>query len=169
MARRADDGGDASAFRIGCAEAGPNLLSLVERWLERTPFLEIGTFKWWTHYQVRSRCWRVRAALAPPSRRRAPSSPPAPAPSHPSQHAVNAMFDADERSISINTMLSEEARATQQQELRNQRSTFDSLFNEAAYEELRKRGDRRMSYRAMQAVRRRAMFSRRRSTTCVLM
>ena len=62
------------------------------------------------------------------------------------------MFDEDERSIAANPHLSAEAKAAQHEALKAQRSTFDSLFNEAAYEELRKRGDRRISYRAMQAV-----------------
>lgn len=42
--------------RPGCcvphAEKEPSLHDLVERWLERTPFLAIGTFNWWQHYQT---------------------------------------------------------------------------------------------------------------------
>ena len=33
------------------AESEPSLFALVEAWLERTPFLSLGGFSWWTHYR----------------------------------------------------------------------------------------------------------------------
>ncbi|MFN0157488.1 MAG: tryptophan 2,3-dioxygenase family protein [Bacteroidota bacterium] len=35
---------------IRASEQGPSLFTLVERWLERTPFLEFEGFNFWTHY-----------------------------------------------------------------------------------------------------------------------
>jgi len=69
------------------------------------------------------------------------------------QAAVNAMFEADAASISANPLLPPDAKREQLDNLTSQRGTFESLFDESAYEELRTRGDRRFSYKAMQAVR----------------
>lgn len=37
---------------VKASEAEPSLFKLIESWLERTPFLAIGGFSWWAHYQA---------------------------------------------------------------------------------------------------------------------
>jgi tryptophan 2,3-dioxygenase len=62
------------------------------------------------------------------------------------------MLDEDERSIRANTHLAGDLILQQVKELGKQREHFASLFDEEKYNALLKTGDRRMSYRAMQAA-----------------
>lgn len=115
---------------VSASEDQPSILTLVERWLERTPFLDIGTFSFWTHYQ----------------------------------QAVGRMHQADEDAIRANELLVGEPRELALAELAAQRRHFSSLFNEAEYEDMRKRGDRRISQKALQAVRARPRGGGRRAS-----
>ncbi|HVE12067.1 MAG TPA: tryptophan 2,3-dioxygenase family protein [Elusimicrobiota bacterium] len=40
------------AARMVSAERAPSLFSLVERWLERTPFLDVGAYRFWDSYRA---------------------------------------------------------------------------------------------------------------------
>jgi len=62
------------------------------------------------------------------------------------------MLDEDERSIRANTHLAGDLILQQVKELGKQREHFASLFDEDKYNALLMTGDRRMSYRAMQAA-----------------
>ena len=42
----------ANCDSIPIAESAPSLFSLIEGWLERTPFLDVGSFSWWAHYRT---------------------------------------------------------------------------------------------------------------------
>lgn len=133
------------AATVKTAEDEPSILQLVERWLERTPALDWvaeseasptaaadaaaasgdGTSSFWAHYRS----------------------------------AVTAMLDEDERAIRANSggpagsgALAPELVLQQVAELSKQREHFNALFSEAKYGELLKRGDKRLSYRAMQAA-----------------
>jgi tryptophan 2,3-dioxygenase len=110
---------DKDAAVVADAEAAPSVHSLLEAWLERTPFLAIGTFNWWRYYET----------------------------------SVTHMLDEDERAIRANPHLHPDLIEQQIRELAVQREHFASLFDESKYETSRKKGDRRFSYRAMQAVR----------------
>lgn len=68
------------------------------------------------------------------------------------QDAVTALLDADADCVSTNPALTPEQREAQLAELEATRSSFASLFDETAHDALRKRGDRRLSYRATQAA-----------------
>jgi tryptophan 2,3-dioxygenase len=141
------EGADNEAVRK--AEREPSLFSLVEQWLERTPFLQSfvgaeqqapgqgpreGDFTWWRHYQ----------------------------------QAVEAMLGEDERAIrempvnsgnpdrsTASALLAwgptSEQRDMQLQEVQLQRDSFGCLFDEQKYRALQARGDRRLSWRATQA------------------
>lgn len=107
------------AGKVQESEKEPSLHDLVEAWLERTPFLAIGTFNWWKHYEG----------------------------------AVKHMLDEDERAIRANShMIAAEMLAAQLKELEAQREHYAALFNEDKYKVLQEKGERRLSYRAMQAA-----------------
>jgi tryptophan 2,3-dioxygenase len=50
---------------VSSSESGPSLFDLVERWLERTPFLETGGYRFWDEFEgvVRSRLERDREVI----------------------------------------------------------------------------------------------------------
>ena len=50
---------------VVASESGPSLFDLVERWLERTPFLETGDYRFWEEFEsaVRSRLERDREII----------------------------------------------------------------------------------------------------------
>ena len=132
-------------------ESEPSLFSLVEGWLERTPFLAVGDFRFWSHYQdavalmlekdraaieggmVRGpfiiyscltlKCLRF-LAFRPLPRHRNPLTQP----------------------------ITPEQRESQLADLAAQQETFASIFDEEKHAALVKRGDRRLSYKATQAA-----------------
>ncbi len=128
---------EADAATVAAAEAEPSLFSLVEAWLERTPFLEwtgpasrsssggggggggAATFSFWAHYR----------------------------------DAVEAMLAADEASLkgftSTHAPATLEAHA---KDLAAQRAHFETLLDPEKYAESVARGERRLSHRAMQAA-----------------
>ena len=68
------------------------------------------------------------------------------------QSAVTSMLDADAAAVSQNPALTSSQREAQLAELEATRTSFESMFDEGAHNALRKRGDRRLSYRATQAA-----------------
>lgn len=109
-------GGDAET--VTASESQPSLLSLVQSWLERTPFLAIGDFSWWQAYQA----------------------------------AVARQHDADEAAIRSATHDSPGQLEAQLRELDAARAHYATLFDEASHDELVRRGERTLSYTAMQAA-----------------
>lgn len=89
----------------------PTLLTLVEKWLERTPFLITDDFSFWDNYK----------------------------------HAVEVMLKQDKQKIENETALSsseKESRLLQHQQTEKQ---FQSLYDDAIYNEYVTAGDRRIS------------------------
>ncbi len=121
---------EADAATVAAAEAEPSLFSLVEAWLERTPFLEWAgppargggggaTFSFWTHYR----------------------------------DAVEAMLAADEASLKgFSATHSQATLEAHARDLAAQRAHFESLLDPEKYAESVARGERRLSHRAMQAA-----------------
>jgi tryptophan 2,3-dioxygenase len=100
------------------AEDEPSLFQLVERWLERTPFLEFQGFNFWTSYRA----------------------------------AVTKMLESDRGIIQTNPTLSNEEREAQLHELSQTEQSFAALFDEQKHNQLVKKGQRRLSYRATNAA-----------------
>ncbi len=100
------------------AEHEPSLFQLVERWLERTPFLDFQGFNFWTSYRV----------------------------------AVTKMLESDRGIIQTNPTLSSEERNAQLHELAQTEQSFVALFDEHKHNQLVKKGERRLSYRATHAA-----------------
>jgi tryptophan 2,3-dioxygenase len=107
------------ADEVRDAEREASLYSLIEAWLERTPFVEhVGGWTWWAHYE----------------------------------RAVGHMLQADEEGLLSNQALSEAEKEAAKKELAATREHFASLLDPAKYEAARARGERRLSYRALQAA-----------------
>ncbi len=100
------------------SESQPSLFQLIERWLERTPFLEFPGFNFWASYRA----------------------------------AVAKMLESDRAIIQNNATLSEEEKAAQLQELSITAESFAALFAEEKHQQLVKKGQRRLSYRATYAA-----------------
>lgn len=101
------------------SEKVPSLYSLIEAWLERTPFVEhVGGWTWWNHYQT----------------------------------AVERMFVSDEEGILSNKALDDKERESARKELDASREHFKTLLDKDKYEAGRTRGERRLSYQALQAA-----------------
>eukprot|EP00941_MAST-03F_sp_MAST-3F-sp1_P000504 g504.t1 len=95
-----------------------SVLELVNLWLSRTPFLAVGDFNFWAHYQ----------------------------------EAVALMIAEDRHHITTNDLLDDEMKDKQLAELENRREHFSSLFDEEVHKKLIEKGERRLSFRAMQAA-----------------
>lgn len=107
------------ADEVRDAEREASLYSLIEAWLERTPFVEhVGGWTWWAHYG----------------------------------RAIDRMLAADEEGLLSNMSMSDEERESAKRELATTREHFASLLDPAKYEAARARGERRLSYRALQAA-----------------
>ncbi len=100
------------------SERGPNLFKAIERWLERTPFLEVEDFRFDNAYR----------------------------------DAVKRMLDRDEKLIADNPTLNEDEKHMQLEGLTLTREHFEALFDPEKYEELERKGLRRLSFRATQAA-----------------
>lgn len=96
----------------------PSLFDAVEKWLERTPFLQAENFNFWETYQK----------------------------------AVNGMFQDDINTVKKNPRLNEEDKAKNVAGLEASLKTFDALFDEKAFNELRAQGHFRLSYKALHAA-----------------
>jgi tryptophan 2,3-dioxygenase len=96
----------------------PSLFTAVEKWLERTPFLQDPDFNFWKSYQ----------------------------------DAVKRMLTEDLQTVAQNPNLSEEAKAKNTEGIKATQKTFDALFDEKAFEELRSQGLFRLSYKALHAA-----------------
>jgi tryptophan 2,3-dioxygenase len=94
------------------------LLKAVERWLERTPFLQFKGYDFWKIYRK----------------------------------AVEDMLSEDLVLLNENTVLDQEARSAQLEQQQRTEASFAILFNEDMYNDAYKKGERRFSYRAMQAA-----------------
>jgi tryptophan 2,3-dioxygenase len=100
------------------SETEPALFELVERWLERTPFLEFQGFIFWTSYRA----------------------------------AVTKMFQSDRDTIQNNPFLSNEENNTQLEVLVKTEESFSALFDEEKHNQLIRKGQRRLSYKATHAA-----------------
>lgn len=95
-----------------------SLLSLIEKWLERTPFLQADAYDFWKSYQ----------------------------------NAVLDMLSADREVVGEQSQIPPEIRERNLKLIALTESTFQSLFDPKAYEELRKAGQFKMSNKALQAA-----------------
>ena len=122
---------EADAATVAVAEAEPSLFSLVEAWLERTPFLE----------------W-----AGPPSRGGGAAATTFSFGAH-YRDAVEAMLAADEASLKgFSATHSQATLDAHARDLAAQRAHFESLLDPEKYAESVARGERRLSHRAMQAA-----------------
>ncbi len=96
----------------------PSLFDAVEKWLERTPFLQGENFNFWDTYK----------------------------------QAVNQMFQDDINTVNANTRLNDEDKAKNVKGLQDSLKTFDALFDEKAFNELRTQGHFRLSYKGLHAA-----------------
>lgn len=97
---------------------GPSLFDSVEKWLERTPFLQADNFNWWEEYK----------------------------------EAVNNMFGDDIQVVKENSRLTEEEKQKTIAGLEMALKSFDALFDEKVYDELRSQGLYRLSFKALHAA-----------------
>lgn len=95
-----------------------SLFDAVEKWLERTPFLQGENFNFWDTYK----------------------------------QAVNNMFQDDINTVNNNPRLSAEDKEKNVKGLNESLKTFDALFDENAFNELRDQGHFRLSYKALHAA-----------------
>lgn len=95
-----------------------SLFDAIEKWLERTPFLQAENFNFWDLYKK----------------------------------AVTDMFEDDINTVTKNSRLSEEDKTKNITGLQASLKTFDALFDEQAFNELRQQGHFRLSYRALHAA-----------------
>ena len=107
-----------SRKEIHASETSPSLFTLVEKWLERTPFLKVGKFNFWDEYRK----------------------------------SVLHMFSQDQELINNNSQLSPQDRQRNLEELSNSIKTFDAIFEQAQYENLRQTGQWRLSFNALHAA-----------------
>ncbi len=103
---------------IEASQTGPNLFDLMEKWLERTPFLKFERFDFLDAYRT----------------------------------AVDEMIAHDRETITTNPTLTEEVRASELKQLDSTYEEFALLFDEERYEQARKAGKKRLSYRATMAA-----------------
>lgn len=95
-----------------------SLFDSVEKWLERTPFLQGENFNFWDAYK----------------------------------QAVNKMFQDDMAVVRGNARLTEEEKKRDLAVLEGALKSFESLFSEEIYNQLRKEGQYRLSYKALHAA-----------------
>lgn len=121
------------------SERRPSLFALVEKWLERTPFVESKDFDFWAAYkEVRARgCVRYEASAA-----RAHS---------PSQSA-HQFFASERQLISNNAELAAEERAQRLRDWEANEKNFLSIFDEEDFKQQIAKGTRRLSYGATKAA-----------------
>jgi tryptophan 2,3-dioxygenase len=121
------------------SERRPSLFALVEKWLERTPFVESKDFDFWAAYkEVRARgCVRYEASAA-----RAHS---------PSQSA-HQFFASERQLISNNAELAAEERTQRLRDWETNEKNFLSIFDEEDFKQQIAKGTRRLSYGATKAA-----------------
>ncbi len=100
------------------SEQEPSLFALIERWLERTPFLEVGSFNFWKSYQK----------------------------------AVEDYFQRDREWVRSDKGLNDAERERRFAEIEKNEAVFESIFDTKKYEDLRKEGAWRFSFRALHAA-----------------
>ncbi len=103
---------------VAAAETATSLFERTEQWLERTPFLQVGSFDFWSTYRT----------------------------------AVLDMLKADRATILDNHSLTPEVRDRNLAMIDATEKTFQALFNKDSYEELRQKGQFRLSSTALQAA-----------------
>ena len=103
---------------VQSVESEPSIHELVEKWLERTPYLSSKEFNFWDHYRK----------------------------------AVEDMLEKDRQSIKKNTKITQEKKDIQLQEIEVSAQHFRSLFDKDSHEEMKRKGHRRLSQKAMQAA-----------------
>lgn len=96
----------------------PSLFDSIEKWLERTPFLQADNFNWWEKYK----------------------------------EAVNNMFKDDVEVVKNNPRLNDEEKQKTILGLGAALKSFDALFDEKVYDELRSQGLYRLSFKALHAA-----------------
>ena len=137
----------ADEARVLASEAEPSLFDLLERWLERTPFLELeigGTVGG-------SSSAGSDAALL------SGSALPTPSPSFFSfwdhyRAAVDSMLTEEEAAVRGQSGFTEAAVTAHLADIASQRAHFENLLDASKYEASRARGERRLSHRATQAA-----------------
>lgn len=95
-----------------------SLFDAVEKWLERTPFLQSHNYTFWGAYQ----------------------------------DAVTRMFHDDMNIVRNNSALSEQDKEKNLKSLEASLGTFDALFDQKAFEELRSQGHFRLNFKALHAA-----------------
>lgn len=95
-----------------------SLFDGVEKWLSRTPFLQVGSFDFWSSYH----------------------------------DAVVEMLRADRATVLNNPRLAPESRERDEKMIALMESTFEALFDPSRYEELRAKGQFRLSLEALRAA-----------------
>lgn len=103
---------------IHAAESSKSLFELVEKWLERTPFLDTEGYTFWKSYR----------------------------------EAVQGRISNDRHAIENHPGLDAEYKARQFEEIRKTEASFEALFDEKMYAELREQGFKRLSLRATHAA-----------------
>jgi len=104
--------------QIRSLEKEPTLFDVIEKWLERTPFLKMQGFDFWQVYQ----------------------------------DTVKSALDNDLNIINKNPALAPEDRDRNRKILMDSHQRFKTLFDESSYNEARKQGEWRLSYRAIHAA-----------------
>lgn len=102
---------------VHSAMKSPSLFELVQRWLERTPFLSFGGFDFWQAYEK----------------------------------SVRRMLDKDRATIAGNPTLSPQLRERELGEWSKTLTSFSAVLDPAQYEELRRKGEWRLSHKALRA------------------
>ena len=103
---------------IHLAETSQSLFELVEKWLERTPFLDTEGYTFWKTYRA----------------------------------AVQGRINNDKQAIDGHPGLDDDYKARQFEEIRKTEVSFEALFNEEMYSELRAQGLKRLSLKATHAA-----------------
>jgi tryptophan 2,3-dioxygenase len=104
--------------KIKKVESQPTLFTLVEKWLERTPFLKMEGFDFWKTFKA----------------------------------SVERNLREDLELINQNAHIAEQDKKRNQAMLQASLASFESLFDEKAYERDQKEGVWRLSYKALHAV-----------------
>lgn len=110
-----------------CAERAPSLHDLVNRWLERTPFLQSGSFSFWSHYRkavdnmLEVDRTTIECGAAPHKRHSARATP------------ALSLTQSTALGCRKNPNLDEEAKTKHLDGLANTREHFEAVFDEVRW------------------------------------
>jgi len=148
------------AAKVVLSEEAPSLLFLVDKWLARAPMVRaFGA----PHAKTATSPKAATSEEEPSTAAASPASGSTEAEASDKTHGrfdfwvhyregLKHMFSEDERHIQSDAAIDEPTKAELLAELGKQQDHFKQLFDPAAYEELRERGDRRLSYDAFKAA-----------------